>query len=383
MSDLQTFSQELRQWTELNLLNCIGVDECMKVCPAVDPALTIKELNECTRQGSQLTEAVLKFAADCVQCGRCDTICPTVAGRSVMMLSLKERMADEAKTPEYHKKYFALKGHDKSNLRQKAFNTYVKAKWKTSKNYALKNEKLAQQIDKTSFRDAEYLFYFGCYIFTNEQSAAQTIDIADRLNMDYEVLGGLKSCCGWPSLMGGRTAEAEDYHDHLRALVMKSNPKYVVTGCAECFMSLNKIKAKYNLGFEPLTTPMWLNQFADRLNLRRDETVVTYHDSCNISRKTGKPEPARELLGKLNPVVEMKRSGARDTFCCGYWGLHSNPANLKAIHHDRFDEAKGAGAGTMVVECITCLESFSESVVGTGLKVADIVGMVHERMDIK
>ncbi len=378
---MKTFSTQLSEWVELNVLNCIGVDECMKVCPAVDPGLSIKELNEATRDGGVLTEATLKFAADCVQCGRCDSVCPTVAGRSVMMLKLKEKMAESGLSPESHKKYFALKGHDKSRIRQAGFNAFMKARWKFGGGEKLKSEKLAPHIDKERFKKAEYLFYFGCYIFTKERSAVQCVDMADRLGMDYEVLGGLISCCGWPSLMAGRTEESEDCHKHLAGLIDRSSPRFVITGCAECFMSLNKVRVKYDMAFEPLTTPMWLNRFADRLDLKKDDSAVTFHDSCHISRKSGMPEPARELLSRLNPVTEMKRSGPDDTFCCGYWGLHSNPANLKSIHNSRFDEAMGTGADTMVVECVTCLESFAESVKPAGPKVVDIVSLVYERMN--
>ena len=378
----KSFSAEIAEWSEFNLLNCIGVDECMKVCPVVDPALGISELNEATRPGAPLTEATLKFAADCVQCGRCDTVCPTAAGRSVMMLSLKEKMARQGKSPSYHDKYFALKGHDKGSIRRAGFNAAIKAKWKLTGAESLKSQKLAAHIDKAKFRKAEYLFYFGCYIFTGESSAAQCIDIADKLSIDYEVLGGLKSCCGWPSLIAGRTGEAEDYHGELARLVGKSSPQFVVTGCAECYMSLNKIKAKYDMGFTPLTTPQWLNRFGDRLGLSSKDEPVTFHDSCNISRKSGMPEPARELLGKLNPIVEMDRSGQRDTYCCGYWGLNSDKKILDNIHTSRLEEAKSTGAATMVVECVTCLESFSHSAISSGVKVADIVGLVHERMKL-
>ena len=375
-----TFSDELSEWTDYNTINCIGVDECMKACPVVDPGVTIADLNEASLPETPLSGKILKFAADCVQCGRCDTVCPTLAGRSLMMLSLKEKMASTGAAPPSHAKYFALKGHDKSPAKQVAFNVFMKNRWRFSGADRLKHEKLSQHIDKPVLRQAETLLYLGCYIFTKENSAAQLVDIADRLGVDYEVLGGLKSCCGWPSLLAGRTAEAEDYHERLASLVKEANPKYAVTGCAECFMSLRKIKEKYDMPFELLTTPMWLNMFAGKLNLRRSEAPVTFHDSCHISRKCGAPESARELLNRMNPVVEMKRSGAKDTFCCGYWGLGNDAAQLKNIHLSRFDEAKGTGAGSMVVECVTCLESFSKSSNEAGVEVRDIVDLVHERM---
>ncbi|VAX17601.1 hypothetical protein MNBD_NITROSPINAE02-2179 [hydrothermal vent metagenome] len=379
----KTFTQELAEWSELNLLNCIGVDECMKACPVVDPELSIGELNEATREGSKLTPMTLKFAKECIQCGRCDAVCPTVASRSIMMLTLKEKMAKAGKAPEAHAKYFKIRGEDRSSTIRAGYNLYTKAKWSFKKEHAFKNAKLSRHIDKTTFKQAEYLFYFGCYIFGQHDSAAKTIDIADKLKMDYEVLGGLKSCCGWPQLIAGRTDEAEKYHKNLEELVKESNPKYVISGCAECFMSLRKIKEKYSMSFEPLTTPMWLNMFTERLNLKKSDDIVTYHDSCHISRKIGKPEPARELLKKMCEIKEMPRSGADDTFCCGYWGLGANPSQLEAIHFSRFDEASATGAKEMIVECVTCYDSFMKHADKAGARPRDIVDLVHERMDVK
>ncbi|MDH4184356.1 MAG: (Fe-S)-binding protein [Nitrospinota bacterium] len=376
----KAISAELADWTGVNLKNCFGADECLKACPVADPSLTIAELNETTMPETLLTPKTAAFAAECIQCGRCDAACPAQAGRSVMMLSLKEKMVWEGKAPESHNRYFQLKGPDKSAFKREAFNGIMKTRWRLSASERIKSEKLAAHIDKEDFRKAEFLLYFGCYIFTKQLSAAHTVEIAEKLGLDFEVMGGLKSCCGWPQLLGGRTRDAENYHLFLFEMIQRSSPAYVVTGCAECFMALCKIKQKYNPAFTPLTTSMWLNMFSDKLRLKRGSAPVTFHDSCHISRKAKMPEPARELLAKMNPLVEMKRSGPMDTFCCGYWGLKSNPEQLKALQADRLREAADTGANTMVVECLSCLESFSDAQASSGVRVVDILSLARERM---
>ena len=149
-------------------------------------------------------------------------------------------------------------------------------------------------------------------------------------------------------------------------------------------MSLRKIKDKYQMSFEPLTTPMWLAQFADKLDLKKSGASVTYHDSCHISRKIGQPEPARKLLSSMADITEMPRSGARDTWCCGYWGLRGNEGNdeqLQKLQQERFDEAHATSADTMVVECVTCLEAFGHSSADhKGVAVRDIVDLVHSQV---
>ena len=378
--DSKNFTVRITGWANETLPNCFGADECMKACPAAPGDITIADLNEATRNAEPLKDPILKFTANCVQCANCDTVFPSAAGRSVMMLALKEKMASSGSAPATHKRYFALKGHDKSPLQQAVWNAFVKAKWILDPKNALKRSRLSPHVDKTDLRRAEHLVYLGCYIFTQTSSAAQAVDVAERLGLDYEVLGGLKSCCGWPSLLAGRTAEAEDYHTRLAGLVKKVSPRYAVTGCAECFMALREIKEKHEMDFEPLTVPMWLNMFADRLGLSKTTEKVTFHDSCHVSRKAGFPKPARDLISRMADIVEMPRSGPDNTFCCGYWGLDSDPSMGKSIHHSRFDEAEKTGASTMVVECVTCMESFSRNADMTNVKIRDALDMVHERM---
>lgn len=379
-SGAKTFTGQIAGWTDENLLNCFGADECMKACPTTPGNISIADLNDATRNAAPLNGPILKFAADCIQCGNCDTVCPSAAGRSVMMLALKEKMASSGSAPATHKLYFALKGHDKSPMRQTLWNTFVKTKWALDPKEGLKRSRLSPHVDKKNLRQAEHLVYLGCYIFTKTSSAAQAVDVAERLGLDYEVIGGLKSCCGWPSLLAGRTAEAEDYHEHLAGLVRQVSPRYAVTGCAECFMSLREIKEKYGMDFTPLTVPMWLNMFADRLGLSKTAEKVTFHDSCHVSRKAGFPKPARDLISRMADIVEMPRSGPDNTFCCGYWGLDNDPALEKSIHHSRFGEAEKTGASTMVVECVTCMESFSKHADLAKVKIRDALDMVHERM---
>jgi Fe-S oxidoreductase len=362
---MRTFHAEITDWVEYNLKNCIGVDECMKVCPVVDPDIPIKELNEATRPGTPVPERIARFAAECIQCGRCDTVCPTAAGRSIMMLYLKAKLARANKQPRAYKKYLSMRGYDKNPLLLGASNLFGR----------LGIRRLAKHVDKKTFKRAPLLIYLGCYIFTKTKSAVQLVDVAEKLGLEYEVLGGLRSCCGWPRLLAGALGPADDYHEHLLGLIEKSSPEEVVTGCAECFASLVKIKRKYKAGFEPLTPSMWLLKHADILGLEHSGETVTYHDSCHLSRKLHYDRPVRELLVKVADLVEMERSGPRDTYCCGYWAMKANPGQLKDIHRDRFDEARKTGAGKMMVECVTCLESFDLHP-EEGVRVQDVLELV-------
>jgi len=145
-------------------------------------------------------------------------------------------------------------------------------------------------------------------------------------------------------------------------------------------MSLKKVQRKYKADFEPLTTTQWIINHADELDLKKTDEQITYHDSCNLSRKIGLPKSPRELLSKMVDLKELERSGRQDTYCCGYWNMHANHNQTHAIHEKRFEEVKSTGAKKMVCECITCAESFTPDGKQHNIEVEDIVQTVYNNI---
>ena len=70
------------------------------------------------------------------------------------------------------------------------------------------------------------------------------------------------------------------------------------------FAALLRLKKKTGASWTPLTTPEWLLQHTDRLNWTRFETPIAYHDSCHITKRLSKPEPARDLVRLMAHLVE-------------------------------------------------------------------------------
>ncbi|RAQ96769.1 4Fe-4S dicluster domain-containing protein [Thermogemmatispora tikiterensis] len=70
---------------------CIGCNECLLACPALDEALTIDVLNRETF-GGPISAPVARFARSCYQCGACVPPCPVGLHRDAMMMWLKIRL---------------------------------------------------------------------------------------------------------------------------------------------------------------------------------------------------------------------------------------------------------------------------------------------------
>jgi heterodisulfide reductase subunit D len=96
---------------------------------------------------------------------------------------------------------------------------------------------------------------------------------------------------------------------------------------------------------------------AGRLRFKPWPVTVTYHDSCDLGRKSGIFEAPREVLRAIPELrlVEMA-DHHKDSLCCGGGGnLETYDRELaQALPRRRLQQAQNAGAEYIVVSCQQC-----------------------------
>lgn len=339
----EDFDNSLKQIVDFGLDNCIGANACMQVCPVNRLKIDQNELDSVLVSG-QWTDRVRTFVEECIQCGDCTLACPAGVQRDQMMLYLKHILPN---IPPKWKNYNALKGRQDRFWLISLYDIIAR----------ILNGKMGKYIDKPELDQKELLFYFGCYVFSPSKAAEATLALADRIGLNYEVLAGMKSCCGWPQYLTGDTGYGQGMLEHLDALIEQVNPRRIVTGCAECYAALLRLKKKTGAAWEALTTPMWLLEHKDTLSWRKFPYPIGIHDSCHVTKKGGKPDPVRELLSLMADVVEIYKA-PEDCLCCGYYNIHINKQLNHDLHEQKLKHLSDAGGEAMAVECVTCWEAF-------------------------
>jgi heterodisulfide reductase subunit D len=356
--DGREFETSLKQTAELGLKSCIGANACTEVCPINRLHVNQNELDSVMVSGVW-TERVQTFVTECVQCGDCTIACPAAVHRDHMMLYLKSLLPSLPKT---WLKYYAIKGRRDKSLLISLYDAIKR----------IQHSSLAKHIDKAQLEPKPLLFYFGCYYSSPSGAPIATLELADRLGLNYEVLTGVRSCCGWPHYLTGRMGYAQQMLTHLGTLIDRAQPEAIVSGCAECYTALLRLKKKTGAQWTALTTPEWLLQHADRLTWNRFDYPIAYHDSCHVTKKVGRPQPARELLGLMAEVVEITEAPHK-CVCCGYYNIHANHELNDQLHEEKLAAVRQAGAGGMAVECVTCWESFDPAFRGAGVPLWDLM----------
>lgn len=363
------FREELEELVVQEMPNCIGCNECMRVCPvSKDPRMTISMLNDPILTKTQPKGIVREFALNCIQCGECVPVCPPGVRRDLMVLYLRANLSSY---PSNYENYVMLKQPNPSSI---AKGLYAVKRRSAKKNLG----NLFDKCDPKVLKKAKVLFYPGCYIFN--EICHKTTAILDYLKEDYEVLGGYTSCCGWPQYLQGRMKMADDFMESLYNYIKQVQPEYIITTCAECYAALRKIKAMKNASFIPLTTTEYFLSKADSLPLIKSEKKYGFHDSCHISRKYFRDEAPRILLSKLGEIYELKDNREQSS-CCHYYNFENDPINY-ANRKERIDQVK-LGSEAMLTDCITCYEVFKEKMEKENLEIVDFNDLIFECINTK
>ena len=367
---MSSLHDTLKGKVEFGLAACIGCNECMAACPVAPSGLSIARLNYETGRAmagtsEKLPVDVSRFVTECFQCGACVPVCPAGLERDAMVLYQKSAL--KTPPPEYLDN-LKLKGAGQSVGRELGITVHnLKHRGRLGP--------LAQHVDKRELGSADTLFFFGCNIFSETKVAEKVLVLADYLGCDYEVLGGMRSCCGWPHYLAGEMDRAETLMDHLFARIMQVAPKEVVTVGAECYAALRRLEAIQGDLFTTVTAASWIRRNLHRFPVERMAATMTFHDACHVTRKLGEGEEVRRVLRQMGNFVEMEKDGPT---CCGYHQFEVNPKQLEGLRQKRLESARAVGADMMVVECVRCLESFAPVGKKMDMPVVDLIDLIYD-----
>ena len=217
----------------------------------------------------------------------------------------------------------------------------------------------------------DVLFWIGCattFDPTKQKIAADLASLFDRCGIDFAVLGQDETCCGDPARVIGR----EDLFQQVaKATVEALNSRkfrVLVTCCPHCYNVLKneypQFGGHYNVihHSEFLHEMLWTGSLTP---LRGKSMRAVYHDPCYLGRYQKIYDSPREVL-RTSPgfqLVEM-RSYRDRSMCCGGGGGHywMDIKKGERLNNRRVEQAKEAGADTIITSCAYCMQMLEDSV---------------------
>jgi Fe-S oxidoreductase len=224
------------------------------------------------------------------------------------------------------------------------------------------------EADTLAFREkrqAEIAFYVGCVasFFPMVYGIPQAmVQIMERAGLDFATLGGDEWCCGYPLFTAGMENLVADLMVHNVERVRAMGAKTLVTTCPSCHYTwthLYPMLWSSTPDVEVLHASQFLARLMEggRLRMGGLEQVVTYHDPCDLGRKSGIFDEPREVIEGI-PGIEFREMDAHreQALCCGGGGDVQivDESVTATVAARRMSQAQRTGASVVLSACQQC-----------------------------
>jgi heterodisulfide reductase subunit D len=319
----------------------------------------------------------------CLQCDACTIACPTNVPVGQSLLDEKTELTEAARLPD------ALQNLSTTISRTGSISGDDSEKrlfW----SYGREDSGGEHAVEP-----AEIAYYVGCLssFYPSSYRVPQSFtDILDTAGVRYQLMGHREWCCGYPLLLMGLVEEARRAAKRNIEGLQEIGVARIVTTCPSCYYMWRKVYPRLlhcAAELEVVHATEYLIELLaqKRVPLKKGtRAVVTYHDPCDLGRKSGIYEAPRRLLTDLSPeitLVEMEDHHS-SSLCCGGGGNVQGfkPALTEAISRRRVEQAADTGAEILASACPQCERVLRQAARqgGFGLRVMDVVELIADSL---
>jgi len=339
-------------------------------------------------------------AFDCVECGKCTTVCPIAkfdtdfAPRTIVLRAMEGIVDDLAKDKDiwtcitceqcnamcpYKVDYTGFIRGMREEASQFGASPVcsqgglIHAVQRMMANGDLKQKRLDWVKKDMKIADKGDVFYFvGCLphydaIFYDREGlrlqdiCESAVRIMNRAGV-VPIVSNEEKCCGHDLNWTGDEDNFEKLMEYNIELIKKSGAKKVVFTCPECYRTFNSDYQDLmgDFGFELVHISDYLKELVDSGALKLDDLskakfTFSYHDSCRLGRHSGIYDSPRELAKAFSGAKFVEMENTRDkAVCCGVSAWANCNANAKRMQIERVIEAKKTGADRLLMFCPKC-----------------------------
>jgi len=326
------------------VFKCIGCGNCLQYCPVYDTiALNYGQSPSLGGRGvgalavtEGIDAAIDRGLYFCTQCELCETVCPVSVDAPSVISHLRRTAYEEGKLIEPARAVLdVVKEHGTP--------------------YGEELGDLPEPPGK-----AETVLYVGCAERRSEDPDVPAARrLLDLMGMDHAFVD--ERCCqALVDLLGGE--RDEEARDHNRNAIVAAGARRVVTLCPTCAHVLAMDLEGTGIKVMPFI------ELVAKADLPVDfEGVVTYHDPCDLGRKSDRGllgfEAPREAIKATGATLqEMPRNREESKCCGGGGGLRATyPVLSVAMAKQRMEEVRDTDADYCLTDCPSCVHNLSNA----------------------
>jgi Fe-S oxidoreductase/nitrate reductase gamma subunit len=385
----------------LDAYACIQCNRCQDVCPATatgkalsPSALEINkrmELNS-LRPGAASLRPLLSFALSpeaawaCTTCGACMEVCPVQDEPMLDIIDIRRNQV-------------MIQGEFPAQLQ-----TAFRGMERTNNPWGINHDKRmdwaeglrVKTIDENPQPDV--LYWVGCaasYDPQSQKTARAFVQLLDHAGVNFAVLGKKECCTGDSARRSGNELLYQQLASQNVSTLNQLKPELIVASCPHCMNTIGKEYRQLGGDFEVKHHTEYLDMLVTQGRLHADAAAgtVAYHDPCYLGRHNRVYEAPRNLLNVVsNDRVELGRN-RENSFCCGAGGAQfwkEEEPGTQRISDNRYQEAQQALAGgenkVLAVGCPFCksmLDSTKARKQQDAITVKDVAELLLESVEKK
>ncbi len=338
------------------LYTCMQCGTCSASCPtgfAMD--YTLRQLWKLIQLGLRGEVVSSRTFWLCTTCKACTARCPRGIDLTETMLMLKQYAVNEG-----------LQIPENMGVMRDTVTTKYNISGDDNATRLIWAENLEQMPPNLEAKKgAEVLYFVGCVsaFYPQAYSIPQAlVQIFEDAGVDFTTMGGQEWCCGYPLYGAGMKDLVSELAIHNVERVKQLHAKKLVATCPSCYYAWTHIYPEFvglPTSLEILHATEYLARLIEegKIELGPIERAVTYHDPCDLGRKSGVYDAPRTILSSIPGLEfrEMARYG-EDAMCCGGGGdvEISDREVTGQVGMLRMQQAQETGAMAVVSACQQC-----------------------------
>jgi Fe-S oxidoreductase len=331
--------------------DCVECGKCTSVCPAAiyNPDFAPRLIVVKALEGMEGL-ATEKDIWSCMTCEMCSDMCPYKVDYAGFIQGLRTEAAHLGTTPVCSQ------------------GGLIQTLGRIMTNPSLEQNRLGWLEDglKVS-KKGEVLYFSGCLPHLQDIFELRNVNLVDIARSTVKIMNkaGIEPvvsndevCCGHDLLWTGDENTYEKLMKKNLEMIKKSSAKIVVFNCPECLRTFEVDYRDWvdNLDFKMVHISDFIMDLVDdgKLKLNKEDLQVTYHDPCRLGRHMEIYDSPRDLIETAGgKISEMERNKEKSS-CCGVSAFVSCESKTKKMQIDRLKEAKETEAEKLLTFCPKC-----------------------------
>jgi Fe-S oxidoreductase len=215
------------------------------------------------------------------------------------------------------------------------------------------------------------------------------VQIMGQADVEFTTLGRDEWCCGYPLHIAGMGDRMVKLAQHNVQKARAVEAKKIVFTCPSCYYAWAHLYPEWvdvsGIQLQHATEFLAKLLADDGLALGPVEEVVTYHDPCDLGRKSEVYDAPREVLARIPGLDFREMSASReDAVCCGGGGdVEISDRTVSAgVAGQRLAQVQATDARYVLSACQQCKRTLQEGARQNKIRVRamDIVELIWQSM---